>query len=267
MMHRPRALALALALCLFALVSASAGAQRQITTPREEFGANFGDDYFLASYRQIAAYWRKLERESDRIRVVEIGKTAEGRPHLMAIVTSPENHRNLARYREISSRLAHAEGLTDSTARALAKEGKAVVWIDGGLHATEVLGAQQLGEMVYQMVSRTDEETLRFLNDCILLLVHANPDGNDLVADWYMRNPVPEQRTTSGLPRLYQKYIGHTTTGSSSPRRRPRRRTSTGCSTMSGSRSSSTTTIRADRRGRSCTHRPFAIRTTTISTR
>ena len=209
MMHRPRTLALAVTLCLFALVSASAGAQRQITTPREEFGANFGDDYFLASYRQIAAYWRKLERESDRIRVVEIGKTAEGRPHLMAIVTSPENHRNLARYREISSRLAHAEGLTDSTARALAKEGKAVVWIDGGLHATEVLGAQQLGEMVYQMVSRTDEETLRFLNDCILLLVHANPDGNDLVADWYMRNPVPEQRTTSGLPRLYQKYIGH----------------------------------------------------------
>jgi hypothetical protein len=59
------------------------------------------------------------------------------------------------------------------------------------------------------MVSRTDEETMRFLNDCILLLVHANPDGNDLVADWYMRNPVPAQRTMSGLPRLYQKYIGH----------------------------------------------------------
>ena len=198
---------LALALCFFSV--AASNAQTRITTPKEELGHNFGDDYFLASYRQLAAYWRKLDRESDRMVVREIGKTAEGRPHLMAIVTSPENHRNLARYQEISRRLAHAEGLTDDQARALAKEGKAIVWIDGGLHATETLGAQQLGEMVYQMVSRNDEETLRLLNDTIILFVHANPDGNDLVADWYMRNPVPEQRSLAALPRLYQKYIGH----------------------------------------------------------
>ena len=63
--------------------------------------------------------------------------------------------------------------------------------------------------MVYQLVTRNDEETMRFLNDCIVLLVHANPDGNDLVADWYMRNPDPKQRSMTGVPRLYQKYIGH----------------------------------------------------------
>ncbi|HEU5217371.1 MAG TPA: M14 metallopeptidase family protein, partial [Gemmatimonadales bacterium] len=168
-----------------------------------------GDDYVLANYRQIADYWRSLERESDRIHLRDIGKTAEGRSQLMAIVTSPANYRNLARYQEISRRLANAEGVSDEEARALAREGKAVVWIDGGLHATEVLGAQQLTEMVYQMVSRTDPETMRFLDDVIVLFVHANPDGNDLVADWYMRNPVPAQRTLNGLPRLYQKYIGH----------------------------------------------------------
>ncbi len=196
-----------LTLCL--LTAATTYAQTRITTPKEEFGSNIGDDYFLANYRQISAYWHKLDRESDRMIVREIGKTAEGRPHLMSIVTSPENHRNLARYQEISRRLALAEGLTDDQARQLAKEGKAVVWIDGGLHATETLGAQQLCEIVYQMVSRNDEETLRFLNDVIILFVHANPDGNDLVADWYMRNPTPEQRSLAGLPRLYQKYIGH----------------------------------------------------------
>ena len=193
-----------------ALTTPSAlSSQGHITTPKEEFGANFGDDYFLANYAQISGYWRKLARESNRIVVREMGKTAEGRPHVMAIVTSPENLRNLARYQEISRRLANAEGLRDEDARALAKEGKAVVWIDGGLHATEVLGAQQLGEMVYQMVSRTDEETMRFLEDVIILFVHANPDGNDLVADWYMRNPVPAERSMAQLPRLYQKYIGH----------------------------------------------------------
>ena len=195
-------------LVLLSLIASAASAQR-ITSPKEEFGHNFGDDYFLANYQQIAAYWRKLDAESDRMIVKEIGKTAEGRPHLMAIVTSPENHRNLARYQEISRRLALAEGLSEQQARALAREGKAVVWIDGGLHASETLGAQQLGEMVYQMVSGNDEETLRLLNDVVILFVHANPDGNDLVADWYMRRSVPEQRSSGNLPKLYQKYIGH----------------------------------------------------------
>jgi hypothetical protein len=194
---------------LIGLLADQSSAQPRITSPKDEFGFNFGDDYQLATYRQLAAYWQKLDRESDRMVLTEIGKTSEGRPHLMAIVTSPENQRNLARYKDVSRRLALAGGLTDADARALAKEGKAVVWIDGGLHASEVLGAQQLGEMVYQMVTRTDDETMRLLNDTIMLFVHANPDGHDLVAGWYMRNPVPEKRTGAGLPRLYHPYIGH----------------------------------------------------------
>ena len=197
------------ALAIAALATSPLAAQPRVTTPSQEFGHNFGDDYWLANYTQLSNYWRKLERESDRLHVIEIGKTAEGRPHQMVIVTSPENWKKIDRYKEISRRLALADGLTDDQARALAHEGKAVVWIDGGLHATEVLGAQQLGELVYQMASRTDDETLRFLDDCIMLFVHANPDGQELVADWYMRSPVPEQRSTNNLPRLYQKYIGH----------------------------------------------------------
>jgi hypothetical protein len=205
-MHRSIALAAA---ALLLAADSTAQTPARITTPKEQFGHNFGDDYFLANYKQISEYWRKLDVESNRMVVQEIGRTAEGRPHLMAIVTSPANHAQLARYKNISRRLALAEGLTDADARTLAAEGKAVVWIDGGLHATEVLGAQQLGQMVYELVSRTDAETMRLLNDCIILLVHANPDGNDLVADWYMRRADTLQRTTSGVPRLYQKYIGH----------------------------------------------------------
>src|SRR5439155_7861852 len=116
---------------------------------------------------------------------------------------------NLARYRDIAQRLAHAEGLTDDQAHALAAEGKAVVWIDGGLHATEVLGAAQLMELVYEMVSRDDAETMRFRNDVILLAVHANPDGMELVSSWYMREPDSLKRNSNTIPRLYQKYIGH----------------------------------------------------------
>ncbi|HSL21760.1 MAG TPA: M14 metallopeptidase family protein, partial [Vicinamibacterales bacterium] len=205
MLTRRRVPALALAL---AIAGASASAQ-SVTSPKQQFGHEIGADYQLPSYQQLVAYWQKLDRESDRMKVVEIGRTAEGRPQLMAIITSPENHKRLDRYREISRRLALAEDLTDEQARALAREGKAVVWIDGGLHATEVLGAQQLMETVYQLVSRTDPETMRFLNDLIVLAVHANPDGHDLVANWYTREKDPEKRSTAGVPRLYQKYVGH----------------------------------------------------------
>lgn len=181
----------------------------RVTTPRQQFGASFGDDYFLATYTQLAEYWQTLDRESDRLSLVDIGRTEEGRTQWMAVITAPENQRHLDRYRTIARRLARAGDLSDAEARVMAAEGKAVVWIDGGLHANEVLGAQQLGELVYQLVSRDDEETQRILRDVIVLAVDANPDGHELVAGWYMRQPDPARRSLAGVPRLYQKYAGH----------------------------------------------------------
>ena len=137
------------------VLTASAGrAQMRITSPAGQLGFAIGDDYQLANYTQLTEYWQKLDDESDRMTLEEIGRTAEGRPQWMAIITSPENHERLDRYQEISRRLALAEDLADEEARALAVEGKVVVWIDGGLHATEVLGAHQLMEFVYQMLRR-----------------------------------------------------------------------------------------------------------------
>jgi hypothetical protein len=181
----------------------------KVTTPEQFFGHQIGADYVLPNYTKFAEYVHKLDAESPRMMVQSIGKTAEGREQLMAIITAPENFKKLDRYKEISRRLSQAEGLTDEQARTLAKEGKAVVWIDGGLHATEVLGAQQLIETTFQLTSRTDEETQRLLRDVIVLCTHANPDGMELVSDWYMRTPDQKQRSTGGIPRLYQKYIGH----------------------------------------------------------
>src|SRR5690349_3714661 len=116
-------------LLLTAMLSASAvGAQTpqagKITTPKEFFGFNIGDDWKLANYDQFQDYWKKIDAESDRMVVQEIGKTAEGRPQLMAVITSPENFKKLDRYKEIAKKLALAEGLSDDDARELAKEGK-----------------------------------------------------------------------------------------------------------------------------------------------
>jgi hypothetical protein len=175
----------------------------RLPAPIDEWKHNVGDDYFLVNYKQLTDYWAKLAKASNRLHVVEIGKTAEGRPMLMAVITSPANYAKIDRYKDIARRLALAEGVSDADARALAKEGKAVVWIDGGLHATETLGAQQLVEHVWQMVSRTDEETLRFLDDVIQICVLVNPDGMDLVSNWYM------QHNNMNVPVLYNHYAGH----------------------------------------------------------
>src|SRR5947209_10484073 len=175
----------------------------KITTPIEQFGFNIGDDYQLTNYTQLTDYWKKLAGETDRMRLTTIGKTAEGRDQVMAIVTAPENFNSLDQYRDTTRKLSLGEGLTDDQAHALAKEGKAVVWIDGGLHATEVECAQALTEMVYQMVSRNDEEAMRLLHDVVILFVQDNPDGQELVANWYMRNPDPTKRSTEGVPGLW----------------------------------------------------------------
>jgi hypothetical protein len=199
-------------LVLFSLVTAQPRAQNRgtlLTSPKIQFGHDIGDDYFLVNYSQYVEYLLKLDRESERMTVVDIGKTAEGRTEYTAIITSPENHRKLAQIKEANRRHALGDVSSDDQARQLARDGKVVVWIDGGLHATEVLGAQQLIDLIYKLNSRTDPETMRILNDDVILCTLINPDGMELVSNWYMREPDERRRSMSGLPRLYQKYIGH----------------------------------------------------------
>jgi hypothetical protein len=194
---------------MLAVLPAYAKTAHTITTPMQEFGHDIGADYQLVNYSQESEYLKKLAKESDRMKLVDIGATAEGRRQYMSIISSPENMAMLDHYREISEKLARAKDLTDDQAHALAEEGKAVVWIDGGIHASETVGAQQLIETIYELNSRTDPETMRFLHDDIVLLTFANPDGMELVSNWYMRNPDPTKRSLDGVPRLWQKYIGH----------------------------------------------------------
>src|SRR3954452_21063147 len=113
----------------------------KVTSPKEALGFNVGDDYQVANYTQLVAWWKKLAAESDRMKLVDMGPTAEGRRQYMAVISSPENLKKLDRYKEIARRLTLAEGLTEQQARDLAREGKAIVWIDGGLHASESVGS------------------------------------------------------------------------------------------------------------------------------
>ena len=196
----PKLAACALALTLAVALQAQNG--RHLTTPQEALGFDIGDDYHLANYTQLTAWWQKLATESDRMKLVEIGKTEEGRPQCMAILTSPENQKKLARYKEIARRLALAEGLTDDQARALAHEGKAVVWIDGGLHASPKCWARSScmriglrdGERA-TIRKRCASSTTSSFSPCMPI-----PDGMELVSNWYMRQSDPTKRSHAERP-------------------------------------------------------------------
>lgn len=197
---------------LLALLGVSPQAQTRVAVPAPEsvFGFTAGADYKLATYDQSIEYFKKLAASSRFIKLVEAGKTSQGRTMYFALISTPENLAKLDRYREIWQRLAHPQGLSDAEAQALAREGKALVHIDGGLHATEVAGPQHTPLLAYDLLRKAGEpETKALLDNVILMLWPTiNPDGQQMVAEWYMRN-VGTPYELSSLPQLYQEYVGH----------------------------------------------------------
>jgi hypothetical protein len=181
---------------------------QQVTSPEEFFGHKVGADYHLINYKQAVDYWKELEQQSAKMKLFPYGKTSYGRTMLLAVVSSEANMANLERYKEISQRLALVRGLADEEAQRLAAEGKAIVWIDGGLHASEVAPAQHILQLTYDMLSDNSSKTARILDEVITMLVLPNPDGMDMVSEWYNSN-VGTPYETSRMPWLYQKYIGH----------------------------------------------------------
>ncbi|MGH7544966.1 MAG: M14 family zinc carboxypeptidase, partial [Gemmatimonadota bacterium] len=180
-----------------------------IPQPAAVFGFEPGADYHLANHDQIVDYFRRLDAASDRVLVAEIGRSVGGRPLILAFLSSAENLRRLDDWRSISERLARARDLSDAEARRLAAEGKAIVWIDAGLHATEVAAAQHAPLLAYAVATDESEEMRRIREDVILLLMPVmNPDGLDLVTDWYRRN-LGTPFETADLPWLYHTYVGH----------------------------------------------------------
>ncbi|MBW3554463.1 MAG: peptidase, partial [Gemmatimonadetes bacterium] len=179
-----------------------------IPHPRDVFGFEPGADYRLATHDQIVAYFDRLDAASERVRVVRIGESVQGRPMILAFISSEANIARLDRWREIAERLARGRA-SESEARRLAAEGKAIVWIDGGLHATEVASAQHSSLLAYRVAGEESAEMQRIRDDVVLLLMPVmTPDGLDLVADWTARGRGTEWEGSSP-PVLYQFYTGH----------------------------------------------------------
>ncbi len=203
---RSPGLAAALALC-GALLSPVATAA--VPTPESVLGFVPGEDRKLADWGQVLGYLRALDAASDRVSVEELGKTTGGRPFVMVTVTSAANHARLEEIRRANARIADPRGLSDAEAGRLVREGKVVVAMAYSIHSTEVGGTLTALRLLHRLAA-SDEPRVRAWLDAVVLLVlpSHNPDGTDIVSDWYRRQlGTPFEGTAP--PVLYHSYVGH----------------------------------------------------------
>jgi len=179
-----------------------------VPEPKEHFGFSPGDDYKLADYGELIAYFQKLEKSSNRIKLEPFGKTAMGKTMYAAFISDAANLARLEQYRDWNRKLALGQ-VSREEAKRIAGEGKAIVWIDSGLHASEVAPAQHAPHLAYRMLTEETEETRKIRKNVILIQIPCiNPDGLDWVANWYRKN-VKSPFENAPLPHLYHKYAGH----------------------------------------------------------
>jgi hypothetical protein len=182
---------------------------KKVTSPEEFFGYQLGSDRHIARWDKIVEYFKKVEKQSDRIKVVEMGPTTMGNSFLLVIISSPDNMKNLEHLKEINTKISDPRGLSEDEVKGLVAEGKAVICQSMSLHADEIAGTQMSPELTYDLLTKEDEETRRILDNVVFLMFPCfNPDGEIMVTDWYNKLLGTEYEGCE-LPWLYNKYIGH----------------------------------------------------------
>ena len=201
---------LAMVFCGFEFTTRIADGQSQpITSPETFFGFRMGADRKLARWDKLVEYYKLLERQSPRIKVVEMGPTTMGNPFLALFISSPANLAQLEQLKQINARLSDPRGASESEIRRLVATGKVVIAQSMGLHSSEVAAGQMAAELIYELVQRTDDETARILDNTIAIMIPCfNPDGEILITDWYNKY-VGTEFEGAGIPVLYHKYVGH----------------------------------------------------------
>lgn len=181
-----------------------------VPNPETHFGHKIGVDYQLLDWDKVVSYFQLLEKSSDRVKFLPLGKTVEGRPQIAVAISSPGNIRNLDHYRDIQMRLSDPRKTPPDTASKLFQEGKAVVMITCSIHATEVASTHTAVEFAYRLVTEDSNPKFKTILDNVIVLLEPsqNPDGVDIVTRWY-RKTRGTKWEGSGPPELWHHYVGH----------------------------------------------------------
>ncbi|MBK8314448.1 MAG: hypothetical protein IPL01_10695 [Acidobacteria bacterium] len=191
----------------------SVHAQAQtIPTPESVLGFKPGQERRLASWDQFLGYFRKLDEASDRVKLDLLGQTTLKRPFVALTISSADNLARLEEYKDIQRKLADPRLLEKSDDAAISKliaAGKTIVVITCSIHSTEVGGTFAAVELAHRLASSESPEVKLILDNVIVLLVPSlNPDGTDIVAQWYAKTVGTPSEGTSP-PELYHYYTGH----------------------------------------------------------
>ncbi|MDQ3555815.1 MAG: M14 family metallopeptidase, partial [Gemmatimonadota bacterium] len=196
---------------LILLVSLATGAlpasTQAIPNPQQVLGHQVGADGRLADWSGILGYFERLSSASPYVRLEQIGTSVLGRPMVMAVITSPENHARLAAIRAGQAQLADPRGVAPAELQRLYREQPAVAFVGASLHGNEIMATQMSMELAHGLA--TDPEMAALLDSVVVLLVPGmNPDGLDLVRGWYLQTrDTPFAR--SPMPWMYHHYTGH----------------------------------------------------------
>ncbi len=192
---------------LFLLLALSSIAA--VPTPESHFGHKMGIDNELLDWDKVVSYFKALPASSDRVKYLELGKTPEGRPVIAAVISSAANLKNLDHYRDIQNRLSDPRKTPADIAARLEAEGKAVVMITCSIHATEVASTHTAVEFAYRLLTEDNPKFKAILDNVIILLEPSeNPDGVDIVTQWYRKTRGTPFDGTSP-PQVYNHYVGH----------------------------------------------------------
>ena len=202
-------------LLLFIFISfVPSAAQTKIPTPHDVLGFTPGDDRKLASWSQVIEYFERLDAASDRVKFETLGQTSMNQPFVMATISAPANLARLDEFKKIQDELADPRKLgplatRDRKAAELIRQGKTIVLITCGIHSTEVGSYLSSMLIAHRLASSTEPDVQKILDNTIVLLVPSlNPDGVDIVKNWYDKTlGTPFEGTDP--PELYHKYIGH----------------------------------------------------------
>jgi hypothetical protein len=198
-------------LALLAMLAAGTAVRGEsaIPSPEQFFGFRMGADRHIAGWSRIVEYFRTVDRLSDRVAVQDLGPTTDGRPYLLAIVSSADTIADLPRYQAMQKRLADPRVTSPADADRIARDGKVVVLVGANVHGNEIGSSQMANDLLYSLATSDDPRVKRVLDNVILLLVPSqNPDGQQMMADWHEKT-VGTPYEDAPLPELYHRYAGH----------------------------------------------------------
>ena len=183
-----------------------------VPSPKDVLGYYAGAPKKLTYYSDLVRYYRALAAKSPRVKVIDIGKTDEGRECVVVFVGSEDSIRNLETYRQYLGQLADPRKLSEAEASAIIAKAKPIYHVMGGLHSAETGPPEMLMELVYRLATE-DSPLIRTIRDNVIVSVTpaAEPDGRDRYVDWYYKYKINEtgENDSTGAPPYWGKYIYH----------------------------------------------------------